>query len=133
MTNREIDALVAEKIFGLKVINGYYFERRQSFPPSENGVTLAVMQYEDVPVKVKPYSTSIADAWAVVEKIIKDQEKINGNPSFCIFYDQMISGWVAKFYINKKLFLSEKDPMDSLKSSEMSICKAALRSVGVEI
>lgn len=96
MTNREIDALVAEKVMG--------FRR-----PSEKSIS-AMLPFNTWP---RHYSTSIADAWTVVEKIRDDNFNLEEHGTH----------WKAHF----------GSEWAGDESAPRAICIAALRSVGVEV
>lgn len=122
MTNREIDALVAEKVMGWmpfpladgEVMEGYYY----------NGITTW-------PTPAPNYSTNIADAWQVVEMLSDEYE-----------YDHVtISSSNKVWYcdIVKNLPANEDGELDSdvwdhtASTAPMAICLAALKAMGVEI
>ena len=65
MNNREIDRLIAEKIFGL----------RKERVTLDNGKRPTIWHDGEAGGKLKKYSTDISAAWEVVEKI---EEKIWG-------------------------------------------------------
>ena len=68
MTDLELDALVAEKVMGFTVRDGWIFEWRPSPCPDKMPGCL-VLHSKEYPVLPRPYSTDIAEAWQVVEKI----------------------------------------------------------------
>lgn len=123
MTNREIDALVATKVMGFKVIGGptqdvlvnsptklHFLKSDETYLGSE-GATV------DDEFKILPhYSTDIAAAWEVVERV-DDVFVLAGFPGAPI-------GWSATFSVDFEA---------SADTAPMAICLAALKSVGVEV
>ena len=67
MTDLELDALVAEKVMGFTVRDGWIFEWRPSPCPDKMPGCL-VLHSKEYPVLPRPYSTDIAEAWQVVNK-----------------------------------------------------------------
>ncbi len=55
---RELDALIAEKVMGIPVT----FEQGDYWPPARPGANFSTQP-------IRPYSTDIAAAWEVVEKV----------------------------------------------------------------
>ena len=113
---RELDALVAEKVMGhsVLVLEGHPF----------------IYHPEGYQQAVPKYSTDVADAWEMVDKLSKDG------------YFMHIYGHDARWsvgYISPSLsrrWNKEKVEIEGLCKSEsapLSICLAALKAVGVEV
>ena|SRR5258706_9749470 len=118
MTNREIDALVAEKLMGWKKYPANSPENKMDFDQWVGEDQRVVPQTEP-----PPYSTNISDAWIVVEKMKKD---------WLILIDNDKSGkWDAFF---KHMTAEDKSYTSfNQESAPMAICLAALKSFGVTI
>ena len=101
---RELDALVAEKIFGLCRWDGV----PNAFHPK-------VVQWwqTEQPCNPPPYSTDIAAAWEIVEKL-----RLAIGPSYCG------SGWYCTW-------MTGGAHGAIADSAPLAICRAALREVGV--
>jgi len=99
---RELDALIAEKVFGLEVEWKEGFGSKEVFPVSRL-------------TAIPEYSTDIAAAWLVVEKL-KGRE-----PS--IAYEGEKYGWEVSLTINHEIFCIYG------KSAPHAICLAALKAV----
>ena len=106
---RELDALIAEKVMGDNAV--YY-------PESDMACYTDFIPGCDILRLVPPYSTQIADAWLVVEKM-KDS-------GYCVelFYD-MVAWSVSFMHIDR----DEKHGADWRNSIETQICLAALKAV----
>lgn len=138
MTNREIDALVAEKVMGLRPCSdpigrcdGAKMVPCQCWgTPDKNGIVAGG--------KLSCYSTSIEAAWQVVEKL-------SIGHGFSLFHYQGLSscgfGYVAVFAISVRPYSVEivtiGDPTKVFHghsdSAPLAICLAALKAVGVEV
>ena len=106
---RELDALIAEKVLGLSgVRDGKSWLYGDNWTHNKEGVLCLVPHY----------STQIADAWLVVEKM-KDS-------GYCVelFYD-MVAWSVSFMHIDR----DEKHGADWRNSIETQICLAALKAV----
>lgn len=105
---RELDALIAEKVFGIKIYPGkdYYYTGDE-----DGGI---------FPAPLLEYSTSIADAWEVVEKL-KQKEPI-------IQYDAELNCWHAGFKDRPDHYFMEL----SKDSAPHAICLVALKACEVE-
>ncbi len=97
MTNRELDALVAEKVMGL---NPFHFIEDTIFSS----------------LKLPNYSTNIADAWLVVEKLKTKLYRLN----ICQLHSR--KGWAFSVNMND----NEETDTDISKA----ICLAALKAIG---
>lgn len=117
MTNREIDALVAEHIMGLESVHATYKHHQFEFILRHKGC----YTYEPVP----SYSTSIEAEWTVVEKLIDKRLKRLG-------HTDQVTGY--ELYINSDLeyefrIMDQHNntwAMATDKSFPLAICKAAL-------
>ena len=111
--SRQIDALIAEKVMGLVVGEVYSdsgeYESHYANPQDKHPLT-----GQDL---LPHYSTSIVDAWRVVEKI-------EGQ----VLIDRTISGkWVCEIIWGMRYtYVAEAD------TAPMAICLAALKAVGYE-
>ena len=115
MNNREIDRLVAEKVMGWTHLPN---QAEFWYPPGVH--PLSNIYGHTVP----SYSTSISDAWLVVERM----REMGYN------FHASVSAEGSKVAAT---FLASNDPLPvsrwTLDSMPMSICLAALRSLGVEV
>ena len=124
MTPREIDALVAEKVFNQPVewveVLDYQGKRKEPYLCESN-------EGYGSSDEVDHYSTSIADAWEVVEKI-------RGDGRWWQITDCEEEGWHASAWRT----VTENDApvceCDAVAdTAPMAICLAALKAVGVEV
>lgn len=107
LAGRELDALVAEKVMGLRVKY-----RTPGFPYFEDYIDTA----HDVP----RYSTDIAAAWAVVEKI----HLLNG---LDLTYGQPREGGVPAWRIKRDHCGDEEEDIAIADTVPLVICRAALK------
>ena len=112
--SREMDALVAEKVMG------FHLMRYINYPDREPVINPAMFppDYTDEQIRIPNYSTDIAAAWLVVEKI-----DLLGN------YDLMKDG---DYYIFGHYGEYGFDPWTEFargKTAPLAICRAALRAV----
>lgn len=117
---RELDALVAEKVMGLeitKIANGHMWFR--------DGVTLRS--------PIPHYSTDIAAAWLVVEKMSSDgwiheiTEHINDSQIKCAMFANR-SGHYESY---ERSWDDEQWAVSG--TAPHAICLAALKAVGIEV
>lgn len=132
---RELDALIAEKVFGMVVRrikpDWYPYEVTLFFHPAypdeivyscDENASNAMMyrngkDASDGAAPVLPnYSDDIASAWEVVEKMAQSYD----------FYLRFVSAWTAEFIT---IGGGEIDSADSETAPE-AICLAALRAIG---
>ncbi len=114
---RELDALVAEKVMGWKVLSHW---------DADGGIKHLVdhNQCEVRPAEFKPYSTDISAAWEVVEKLQSE-----GFHACVHRYVQKNPHWGAQF---------DKEDLDVIcgptqgaaPTAPHAICLAALKTVG---
>lgn len=118
---RELDALVAEKIFNKRVVR----EPVMMHDPNQEGAFKEVLGFYEVAnhsttFNIPPYSTDIAAAWEVVEKMMNGTmpDEVRQRQSWRIFYDEM-----------------EDTNLVDLSASQAAefICLAALKAVGVDV
>lgn len=103
---RELDALVAEKVMG--------WRKRETPPGGHIWIDKDNLAY--VPGELPRYSTDIAAAWEVVEKL--------NNLDFSIEYEREIKIWRASF---------EQGIPALEREAPLAICFAALNAVGVDV
>lgn len=109
---RELDALVAEKVMGLNirpVVHEYGLSPQLKLAP---GSINYVGTYTEIP-EVPPYSTDIAAAWGVVEKL-----RERG------FGFSLNDGWIAWFLAGRSDWHADAE------TAPHAICLAALKAVG---
>jgi hypothetical protein len=115
---REMDALIAEKVMGLNVKPIFRPKNELKFMPG------FVWHYEDTweYPEIKDYSTEIAEAWEVVEKlklwIWRDEQGniCSGKPE----YDD---------YYNKDRIDTAMKHSAIAETAPLAICRAALKAV----
>lgn len=120
---RELDALVAEKVMGWKQYTFPDAEWCQGYAGKQywqDGVTTVTCTNEDGTPNCPNYSTNIAAAWAVIEKLRARE------PLFRFFMDYNPQ---ALWCVNIAPF----PPVTRCESPSHAICLAALRAVGVSI
>ena len=123
MENRELDALVAEKVMGFqlnnKVVDWLAY-------PIRNGV---VDYFE--PTIVPHYSTDIAAAWLVVDHFADTGQEVS--VSYIVRSDNhnnLVGSWVCDVGPGNGLrFVLTV----AAESAPLAICLAALRAAGVEV
>ena len=121
MENRELDALVAEKVMGIRVkavpIPAKFVSQETDGKPWGH---------------VEHYSTDIAAAWEVVEKMLDQMEKPN-----CYEVGRTEPGSGKQHYAQFSYFhLTTKEYRyftSKDKRVTRAICLAALKAVGVEV
>jgi hypothetical protein len=120
MTNREIDALVAEKVFGYTNIQlventpHNFFD----FCCDGNGTTFIIPHY----------STNIAEAWEIVRHMQKD--------GMCCFYLEFkLEVHDPMWEAGCKLFMGKHDEFITGlgNTPEEAICNCFLKAKGVEV
>lgn len=127
---REMDALVAEKVMGLTVvpdlISGSGFRATDMSRPSAFQPELEppMPLFEANPIK--PYSTDIAAAWEVVEKI-----RLNATLDHIEERHEAEGVWVVQFCAktSNEPWWHEHAYGDTVP---LAICRAALLAVGVK-
>jgi hypothetical protein len=119
MTDRELDALVAEKVMGW--IIGYPLaDAPDGMPPRPPGDTRS---HYDYPVLVPAYSTDITAAWQVVEKM----EDLGYHWRFA----NVIPSSDPIVY-TMKFMRMDTDAKETEFTAPLAICRAALKAVEVE-
>lgn len=105
---REVDALVAEKVMGIRVT----FEQGDYWPPARPGENFSTQP-------IRAYSTNIAAAWEVVENL-------NDFGSFNLKRTGP-AGWIARL---RDWRATPTTIEASAPSAPHAICLAALKAVG---
>lgn len=115
MTNREIDRAIAVSVMGLDLMK---------YKKSDGCPTCGYTGFYDYP---KQYSEDISAAWEVVRKIT--------DGGCLIVLNGGAVEWECEITKNDGRFLIESDTVVTARAdtAPMAICKAALRSVGVEV
>lgn len=137
---RELDALIAEKVMGWNWVN--VFSNALMIVPPIGDKLRHAHKYVDkgIPDNMPHYSTNIADAWLVVEKLkgmgfgvtINEVCKRSG---FYKYNDNVLGYWHCNFTV------SDKDDNDKLlktnpeiaETAPLAICLAALKACGDEV
>lgn len=121
---RELDALVAKKVMGWReVITGVYCISGAAGVPPEN----ADGWWKTIP----RYSTDIAAAWEVVEKLRGPNDDEFGGGEFWKFLDCSEAGWRAELFLD----LGDGADAPALLAAGVgyalpeAICLAALKAV----
>ncbi len=126
--DRELDALIAEKVMGKKVCGGPNNEKTRRVYYSPFGPDCWWSENETgEPEYIHAYSTDIAAAWEVVEKMER-----NG------FFYSVSKGRIGAHGTNDKVWVSFGKSGDNIIWSESgtaanAICLAALKALGVKI
>jgi hypothetical protein len=129
IAGRELDALVAEKVMGLRRVTEYSEEFAYPHYPGDfvNSDGHRVFSSFDEPTHQLPkYSSDISAAWEVVEKFIKFNPFWEENDS--LWFDLSPTkppGWYCNFGDSSTSVYADTAPL--------AICLAALKAVGVEI
>lgn len=109
---RELDALVAEKLMGLELVRhgGNIFYKEQS-------------KHHPIELLLPEYSSFIAQAWLVVEKMKRDGMLVIIKADGLRIGD-FSHGWTV---------LIDNHPRVDADTAPLAICKAALRTIGYEV
>lgn len=117
MTDRELDALVAEKVMGLFVDRSH--ETNGQFHAKGAGVEYIGFEMGGWDEVVPKYSTDIAAAWQVAEKLNEILQS-----EFCL---SCVNGeWTVY-----RCWHTDSEPLGWAPTAPLAICIAALRAVGV--
>lgn len=129
---RELDALVAEKVMGwVSVSKEHHWNYVRGYPagwPDEysglppDGYT-GDDEFRRDYRKIHAYSSSIADAWLVVEKL----KETKGRVSVDWFEDTIGYRWHV--YVGE----GDEQSVVGAETAPHAICLAALKAVGVEV
>lgn len=128
---RELDALVADQVMGLKRtvrIKGTVETTTiyTDSPYFNDGVSEDdMMKYYCLPLH---YSTSIADAWQVVEKL---QCQGHDWKWFLLLEYDNVETWDCAFHKNSKSDGGDPDIWATADTAPHAICLAALKAMGV--
>jgi ABA sandwich protein len=124
---RKIDCAIAEKVMGLKDI------RMEESWPSQECLVYGFHPHRKCGIPVPEYSTNIAAAWEVVEKMKETY-------SVCIEKGKDVPAWSVWLIPEHKRgdgFHYIEDILEKFGDSSCSlphaICLAALKAVGVEV
>ena len=117
----ELDALVAERVMGLvEGVDGWAAFTSSVCNPEEGGVV------QDICFPLRPYSTDIAAAWEVVEKMNKQPRNI------CVSHSPVTDRWLCQILSYRRedgtFWCGEGGSAESLTAPE-AICKAALMAL----
>ncbi len=108
---RELDALVAEKVMG-----------RERFPGDPKMLTCRNDGLSCTnPVEPEPYSTDIAAAWQVMERL-------RDLCHFTVMRQIVPSGWTVDAVFNDSIFVTSVFN----ESAPLAICLVALKAVGID-
>jgi hypothetical protein len=118
---RKLDALVAEKVMGFRALGN-----ATSLHPDMPAL-IDLNGTEVYPSQIKNYSTSIADAWEVVDKIRGPKMAMCLITSWDRSNDSM--DWLAKV----EFWGTSRFEFATSSSAPHAICLAALKACGVEI
>lgn len=117
---RELDALIAEKVMGLP-------------EPDLKGHTIVPLPdsvRSEAWSKIPEYSTNIADAWLVVEKLKdKDLHFVFGT----VVFDNLGGNRLTKNYGAFFGALGERIEQIEAETAPLAICLASLKAIGVQV
>jgi len=108
VTDRELDSLIAERVMGWKVFAG---DPGYGRPPGNHPLSLVL----DV---LPNYSTSIVEAWQVVEKMRGDYE---------LDLSDHVTYWTARFTKAR----STSPHVIEAETAPLAICRAALKALEI--
>lgn len=116
---REMDALVASKVFD-------YFVIQHEYRVYEGDQEMKEIEYLVKNIRVPEYSTDIAAAWMVLQKFC-DEESHNYPQDVCLEWN----GFKWFCYVNTEQMLNVlREPRDGrAPSAPLAICRAALKAV----
>lgn len=109
---RELDALVAQRVMGIRVTH----EQGEYWPPPRPGANFATQP-------IREYSYDIAAAWEVVKKLQTPKQRL------AISLNRNGGCWVEVVYFNPKTGAIDRWSAKA-KSAPHAICLAALKAVG---
>ncbi len=112
--NRCMDAWVAEAVMGYRLIDGIWY-----YPPYRHG-----MMADDVG-PVWRYSTSIADAWVVVEKFRRGHGGKAAACVMCLTSDEADEDSYCRIF-----GVDREDVQGQATQMPLAISRAALKAVG---
>ena len=116
--SRDLDYLIAEKVMGWK-----YARNAGAFYPPNLHPEQNVIGHE-----VPHYSTSIADAWRIVEKLSKQYQVTVSSPC-----DELRYWTVYLHHHGYRCFQDIKHEAESDISAPHAICLAALKAMAEEV
>lgn len=126
MTDRELDALVAEKVMGCKLK-----QHPMDYPVTKYTILCGCYdgrhEFQDaVSTQLKFYSTDIAASWTIVEKMTQN------NYHFCIHKYFGNQQYTAEFHLHELDIVGTHAGRDSSNPAR-AICLAALKACGVDV
>ena len=122
MTDRELDALIAEKVMGWRDIATDGVSVYGHLPPGTEP-HLNVTRAGNGFYHIKRYSTSIADAWEVVERMRELSFVLT------LSWQSRNSEWCAHWF-----YPADRTHKAAFhKSAPRAICLAALKTIGVDV
>lgn len=121
-SGRDLDALVAEKVMGWDVSRDSLWQEVYEQPDD----FVETSKERKLRRTLQPYSTDIATAWDVVDKMSEKGEwTLNGQERL---------GWTATFYASTGGMDAKVTRVEgTAETAAHSICLAALKAVGYEI
>lgn len=118
-SSSELDALIAEHVMGL------ILEKDLTIPPKPTGMYLISRTPVSI-AEIPCYSTDIAAAWKVVEKITTEN---TGFMYDCLWRDPNTKKWQFGSFGRDGEFFGEESSL----SAPLAICMAALKAKGIDI
>lgn len=116
VAGHELDVLVAQKVFGMKVWVGATSAHVSRMAPTLGGPN---------PERISPYSTNLTEAWAVVNKLERHTfilKRIGNTLPHGATWSGKLS-WKCSFTTKDAAFQGESE------SPALAICLAALRAM----
>ena len=133
MSDRELDALVAEKVMGCKPrlsAGGTYYRCGCSDEESPEGHDAIIKQGAigifGAPIRLPYYSTNIAEAWNVIDKIVGGKDSVKFELER-LTYGPAPGRWWVFLYRDTMRFSGFSD------DAPRAICLAALKFVGIDV
>ena len=126
----ELDALVAEKVMGWSLDkSGSYYVRRGTSGRKGWVGWFSNTDEDDLDNPLWSPSTSIADAWEVVEHL---QSKEHGGAAFELSVESPFGAhcWEATFWLHRDKYVAIDHDGDEFCGPSYAICLAALKAVG---
>lgn len=122
MTPREIDALVAEHVFGWQRWDTFH-DKGQTRP-----VTMWFRPDYKYPIEAPQFSTDLLAAWQVVEKMNEAGWWITELRQKVVGYK-----WGVEFVKDGEWMNIDGHQLAGADTAQMAICLAALRAKGIEV
>ena len=123
---RELDALVAEQVMGWTACDPAQESRPWECGDERPSVRtgMGIPPGESDRNEIPHFSTDIAAAWEVVEKLDRDGHTME--------MDKRDAGWVVRFVDYSKDPILSMEITDTAPTAPLAICLAALKAVGYE-